>query len=57
MARAIAAAAAHPLGAGDALYRHAKESAYVDTVPFGCFRRALVERIGKFDETLLTNED
>jgi GT2 family glycosyltransferase len=29
----------------------------VDTVPFGAFRRSLVERIGFFDETLLTNED
>jgi GT2 family glycosyltransferase len=26
-------------------------------VPFGAFRRSLVERIGPFDETLLTNED
>jgi glycosyltransferase involved in cell wall biosynthesis len=57
MARAIAAAAAHPLGVGDALYRHAREAAQVDTVPFGCFYRALIERIGRFDETLLTNED
>jgi GT2 family glycosyltransferase len=29
----------------------------VDTVPFGSFRRALVEQVGLFDETLLTNED
>jgi hypothetical protein len=29
----------------------------VDTVPFGAFRRSLIERIGNFDETLLTNED
>ncbi len=32
-------------------------AAYVDTVPFGSFRRALIEKIGYFDETLLTNED
>jgi hypothetical protein len=29
----------------------------VDTVPFGSFRRSLVEQIGNFDESLLTNED
>lgn len=53
----IAVAAAHPLGVGDALYRHAKESAYVDTVPFGAFRRSLLDKVGKFDESLLSNED
>ena len=57
VARSIAVAAAHPLGVGDALYRHAKQAAVVDTVPFGSFKRELIERIGLFDETLLTNED
>jgi glycosyltransferase involved in cell wall biosynthesis len=55
--KSIAVGAAHPLGVGDALYRHATEAASVDTVPFGCYRRALVEKIGGYDETLLTNED
>jgi glycosyltransferase involved in cell wall biosynthesis len=57
IARSIAAAAAHPLGVGDALYRHTKQAAEVDTVPFGSFRRSLIERVGPFDESLLTNED
>ncbi len=57
IAKSIAVAAAHPFGVGDALYRHAKRAAEVDTVPFGSFRRTLIERIGKFDESLLTNED
>lgn len=57
VARSIAVAAAHPLGVGDALYRHTKQAAEVDTVPFGSFRRALVEKVGPFDESLLTNED
>jgi succinoglycan biosynthesis protein ExoA len=56
-AKSIAVAAAHPLGVGDALYRHTKEAAYVDTVPFGAWRRALLEKIGGYDESLLTNED
>jgi len=57
IANSIAVAAAHPLGVGDALYRHAKHAAEVDTVPFGSFRRTLIEQVGLFDESLLTNED
>ena len=57
VAASIAAAAAHPLGVGDALYRHATQAQTVDTVPFGAFRRELIEKIGFFDETLLANED
>jgi glycosyltransferase involved in cell wall biosynthesis len=55
--RAIAAAAAHPLGVGDAFYRFTGTARSVDTVPFGAFHRKLVERIGGYDESLLTNED
>ena len=29
----------------------------MDTVPFGSFRRELIARIGRFDESLQTNED
>ncbi len=57
MAKSIAAAAAHPLGVGDALYRYTNQPGKVDTVPFGAFRRDLFLRIGEFDESLLTNED
>jgi succinoglycan biosynthesis protein ExoA len=56
-AQAIAVAAAHPLGVGDARYRLGGQPQEVDTVPFGAFHRSLVDRIGPFDETLLTNED
>jgi glycosyltransferase involved in cell wall biosynthesis len=57
IADSIASAAAHPLGVGDAKYRLNTKAGAVDTVPFGSFRRELVERIGAFDETLLANED
>ncbi|OQY80825.1 MAG: hypothetical protein B6D40_12175 [Anaerolineae bacterium UTCFX3] len=57
VAAGIAAAAAHPLGAGDAAYRLKPEAGAVDTVPFGAYRKSLVEAIGAFDESLLSNED
>jgi glycosyltransferase involved in cell wall biosynthesis len=57
LAESIAVAAAHPLGVGDALYRFTTRAGLVDTVPFGAFRRVTFEKIGKFDENLLTNED
>jgi succinoglycan biosynthesis protein ExoA len=57
ISRSIAVAAGHPLGIGDARYRFTTRPQSVDTVPFGAFHKALVQRIGGFDETLLTNED
>jgi succinoglycan biosynthesis protein ExoA len=57
IARAIAAAAAHPIAVGDARYRLGGEAQAVDTVPFGAFRKELVQKVGAYDETLLTNED
>ena len=59
VAAAIALAVGHPLGAGDARYRlqsphHAGD---VDTVPYGCYRKTLWERLGGYDESLLANED
>lgn len=57
MAASIAVAASHPLGVGDALYRFTTQASAVDTVPFGAFRRSLIEKIGGFDESLQANED
>lgn len=57
IARAIAASASHPLGAGDALYRIANKAAYVETVPYGAFSKETFEKAGRFDESLLANED
>jgi glycosyltransferase involved in cell wall biosynthesis len=57
VAESIAVAASHPLGVGDAMYRLNPKAGAVDTVPFGAFRRELIDQIGGFDETLLTNED
>jgi glycosyltransferase involved in cell wall biosynthesis len=57
MAQAIAAAGVHPLAVGDARYRLGGAAQAVDTVPFGAFKRGLIDRVGKFDESLLSNED
>jgi succinoglycan biosynthesis protein ExoA len=57
VAKAIAIAASHPLGAGDARYRIGGIAQEVDTVPFGAFRREMINKIGMYDESLLTNED
>ncbi len=57
IARSIAAAAANPLAVGDAHYRFTNKAAYVDTVPYGAYRRELFDKIGLFDESLLANED
>ena len=58
IAKSIAVAAAHPLGVGGAGYRIGAQASVVDTVPFGAFRRTLINKIGLFDETLRgANED
>ena len=57
IARSIAAAAGNPLAVGDARYRFTDKAAYVDTVPYGSYKRELFNQIGLFDETLLANED
>jgi glycosyltransferase involved in cell wall biosynthesis len=58
VARAIARGLSHPFGVGNSHFRIGiGEPRWVDTVPFGCFRRELFERIGGFDEALVRNQD
>lgn len=57
VSKAIALAASHRLGVGDASYRYTTQAGYVDTVPFGAFKKVMFNRYGYFDENLLTNED
>lgn len=59
-AKSIAIALSSPFGVGDATYRLASsdvEYIEVDTVPFGCYRRDVFDRIGLFDEQLTRNQD
>jgi len=54
--RAVALAWTHPLGAGDAAFRRGG-SGPVDTVYLGAWPRAVLERLGGFDEALERNQD
>ena len=57
-ARAIAIGLAHPFGVGNSYFRTGvSERREVDTVPFGCYRRAIFDRVGFFDEELIRNQD
>jgi glycosyltransferase involved in cell wall biosynthesis len=58
MARAIAIGLAHPFGVGNAHYRIGTSAPrWVDTVPFGCYRREVFTRNGLFDEDHVRTED
>jgi glycosyltransferase involved in cell wall biosynthesis len=58
VARAVALGMSHPLGVGNAHFRIGSvEDRWVDTVPFGCYRREVFDRIGLFDEELVRNQD
>lgn len=57
-AQAIAIGLSHPFGVGNAYFRiGASKTLWVDTVPFGCYRREVFERVGMFDEELVRNQD
>jgi hypothetical protein len=58
VARAIAIALSHPFGVGNSYFRiGAATPRWVDTVPFGCYRREVFDTIGLFDEELARNQD
>ena len=54
---AIAAAYHSPLSTGGAKFHDVCYEGYADTVPYGCWRKSTLERIGLFDETLVRNQD
>jgi len=57
-ANAIASALSSPFGVGNAMFRTGvKEPTYVDTVPFGAYRKEVFSKIGLFDEELVRNQD
>lgn len=44
-------------GVGNSAFRTESESAYVDTVPFGAFRREVFDKVGLFNPALPRSED
>lgn len=44
-------------GVGNSQFRTNGKSGYVDTVPFGAFRREVFEKWGDYDERLIRNQD
>lgn len=56
-ARLIALATSHRFGVGNSKFRTAAPDGFVDTVPFGAYRREVFDRVGLFDERLLRNQD
>ena len=58
VSQAIAIALSTGFGMGNSSFRiGSTEIRKVDTVPFGCFRKSLFERIGYYDLELIRNQD
>ena len=56
--RGIALATSLPFGIGNAWYRIGSNKVMeVDTVPYGCYRKGIFNKIGLFDEELVRNQD
>ena len=55
---AIARALSHPFGVGNSYFRIGSDAPrWVETVPYGCWRREVFDRIGGFDEELVRDQD
>ena len=57
MGGAIAKMLSSKFGVGNSQFRTGGESGYVDTVPFGAFRREAFSKYGGYDERLVRNQD
>lgn len=57
MGNAIAKMLSSKFGVGNSQFRINGESGYVDTVPFGAFRREVFSKYGGYDERLVRNQD
>lgn len=57
MGKAIAKMLSSKFGVGNSQFRTNGESGYVDTVPFGAFRREVFSKYGGYDERLVRNQD
>ena len=57
VAKSIALLTQHPVGVGNAAFRLGQGDKFVDTVPFGAFRREIFDEVGLFREDLIRNQD
>lgn len=57
VARAVALMSQHSFGVGRSRFRIRQGGAYVDTVPYGAYRREVFDSIGMFEEKLVRNQD
>ena len=57
MGNAIAKMLSSKFGVGNSQFRTNGESGYVDTVPFGAFKREVFFKYGAYDERLVRNQD
>lgn len=57
LGNAIAEVLSSKFGVGNSGFRTAGNGGYVDTVPFGCFKKSLFQEIGYYNENLLRSED
>ena len=55
--RCIAKVMSSRFGVGNSAFRTNGKSGYVDTVPFGAFRREVFSKYGMYDERLTRNQD
>jgi len=57
MGNAIAKMLSSKFGVGNSQFRTNGESGFVDTVPFGAFKREVFSKYGGYDERLVRNQD
>jgi cellulose synthase/poly-beta-1,6-N-acetylglucosamine synthase-like glycosyltransferase len=55
--RVVAAAMSSPVAGANTAFRAGRAPGPVDTVAFGIYRRALLDEVGGFDESLVRNQD
>lgn len=56
-ARLVAAVLSSPFGVGNSRFRTSMDEGFVDTVPFGAFRKEIFARVGLYNEKLVRNQD
>jgi glycosyltransferase involved in cell wall biosynthesis len=55
--RLVTAVLSSPFGVGNSRFRTSNDEGFVDTVPFGAFRKVIFDRVGLYNEKLVRNQD